>query len=67
MGGRFDLHVHTTASDGLLEPEAVVAQAKERGLICIAITDHDTAGGVARACAARIAESVERIARAVLG
>ncbi len=47
--GVFDLHLHTTASDGLLSPEAVVQAAAQAGLIAIAITDHDTAGGVARA------------------
>lgn len=46
MRGKFDLHMHTTASDGQLEPGEVVRRAKEAGLQCIAITDHDTAAGV---------------------
>ena len=41
-----DLHVHTTASDGQLTPEAVVALANQYKLTAIAITDHDTTSGV---------------------
>jgi predicted metal-dependent phosphoesterase TrpH len=36
-----DLHVHTTVSDGTLEPAAVPAAAREAGLDAVAITDHD--------------------------
>ena len=49
---KFDLHIHTTASDGTDSPEAVVALAAEMGLSVIAITDHDTMRGVGEACAA---------------
>ena len=45
-----DLHLHTTASDGLLDPEALVERAAGAGLTTIAITDHDTVGGIAAAC-----------------
>jgi len=41
-----DLHTHSTASDGALPPEAVVAAARAAGLYAIALTDHDTVGGV---------------------
>ena len=44
-----DLHTHSTASDGTLTPEELVDHAVECGLSAIAITDHDTVGGVARA------------------
>lgn len=44
-----DLHVHSTESDGTLTPEEVVAAAKEAGLSAIALTDHDTCSGVAKA------------------
>ncbi len=37
-----DFHTHTTASDGELEPDAVVAQAASHGIRALAITDHDT-------------------------
>jgi len=44
-----DLHIHTTASDGTLEPAQVVREASRAGLTAIAITDHDTMSGVAEA------------------
>ncbi len=49
---KFDLHLHTTASDGTDTPEEVVALAAEKGFEVIAITDHDTMSGVAEALAA---------------
>lgn len=41
-----DLHTHTNASDGLLTPVELVNLAKEKGLLAIAITDHDSISGV---------------------
>ncbi len=41
-----DLHIHTTASDGTLTPAEVVRYSKEKGLLAIAITDHDTIEGL---------------------
>ena len=41
-----DLHLHTTASDGRLEPHELVDMAVKMGLDVIAITDHDTIDGV---------------------
>jgi hypothetical protein len=51
-GRRIDLHAHTTISDGLLSPEALVARAGERRLAALAVTDHDSVEGIARARAA---------------
>jgi 3',5'-nucleoside bisphosphate phosphatase len=50
-----DLHLHTTASDGALQPAALVARAAGAGLTVLSITDHDTLAGLpeARAAAAR--------------
>jgi predicted metal-dependent phosphoesterase TrpH len=39
-----DFHLHTTASDGELDPAAVVALAASHGIRALAITDHDTLG-----------------------
>ena len=44
-----DLHTHTTASDGSLEPAEVVAQASRIALGALGITDHDTLDGLEEA------------------
>ena len=36
-----DLHVHTTASDGLLSVDQLPAVAHEAGIEWVAVTDHD--------------------------
>ncbi|HZF69101.1 MAG TPA: PHP domain-containing protein [Gemmatirosa sp.] len=51
-GAYVDLHSHSTASDGLVEPAAVVEAAHRAGLVALALTDHDTVDGVAAARAA---------------
>lgn len=56
-----DLHVHSTESDGTLTPEEVIFAAKEAGLSAIALTDHDTAAGVAKAKKAADACGIELI------
>lgn len=43
---KWDLHVHTTASDGKATPSDVVEQAIAAGVSVIAITDHHTAANV---------------------
>jgi predicted metal-dependent phosphoesterase TrpH len=47
-----DLHLHTTASDGWYAPAEIVAVAAERGVRVIALTDHDSVGGIDEAQAA---------------
>lgn len=44
-----DLHLHTTASDGLYTPTEVVVRSKEKGFSAISITDHDTIAGIEEA------------------
>ncbi len=56
-----DLHTHSTASDGTLSPTELVKLAAETGLKAIALTDHDTLGGVAEAVAAGKEYGVEVI------
>ena len=46
---RPDLHIHTTASDGVLTPSKVVLRARENGVNLLAISDHDALDGLAEA------------------
>ncbi len=41
-----DLHVHTSASDGIYSPEEVLRRAKEAGLAAVGISDHDSVEGI---------------------
>jgi len=47
-----DLHLHTTASDGTLAPDALVRRAAAAGITVLSVTDHDTVAGLAEARAA---------------
>ncbi|HZF15503.1 MAG TPA: PHP domain-containing protein [Steroidobacteraceae bacterium] len=47
-----DLHLHSTESDGVLAPAAVVALAASNGVQMLALTDHDTTAGLDAAHAA---------------
>jgi 3',5'-nucleoside bisphosphate phosphatase len=49
---RYDLHCHSTWSDGLCTPAAVVERAASRGVDVLALTDHDELGGLPEARAA---------------
>ncbi|WP_174888638.1 RNase RNM [Candidatus Williamhamiltonella defendens] len=42
----YDLHSHTSASDGLLTPMQLVHRAVTMGVHILAITDHDTTSGL---------------------
>jgi predicted metal-dependent phosphoesterase TrpH len=44
-----DLHTHSSFSDGTDTPEEVIEHARRRRLAAIALTDHDTLGGIDRA------------------
>ncbi|HEX7570118.1 MAG TPA: PHP domain-containing protein, partial [Verrucomicrobiae bacterium] len=61
-----DLHLHTQFSDGTFTPEELVLRAQKAGLACIALTDHDSVEGCARAAAACAAVQMEFIAGAEL-
>jgi predicted metal-dependent phosphoesterase TrpH len=49
---RFDLQSHSTHSDGALSAEEVVKRAADAGVELLALSDHDTIGGVSEAIAA---------------
>ncbi len=49
LEGFFDLHTHTTASDGTLSPEQLIRCCLEAGLSGVGITDHDTMAAIPEA------------------
>lgn len=60
-----DLHLHSTASDGVLPPALLVERAALLGFDTIALSDHDTVDGVceaqkaAKACGVEVIPAVE--------
>jgi predicted metal-dependent phosphoesterase TrpH len=48
---KFDLHCHSTASDGTLAPAELVRRAHANGVDVLALTDHDGTDGLAEAAA----------------
>lgn len=48
---KYDLHSHSTASDGELSPAELVRYAHESGVEALALTDHDATHGYAEAAA----------------
>jgi 3',5'-nucleoside bisphosphate phosphatase len=56
-----DLHLHTTASDGQLSPDALVRTIAAAGVRTFAVTDHDTLAGVAAAATAAHAAGLEAV------
>lgn len=57
----YDLHIHTTASDGIYSPTEVIQSAVKIGLAGIAITDHDTVDGLEEGIASSRKENIEFI------
>ncbi len=58
MSLNFDLHSHSTVSDGLLSPADLVAYAAKQGVDVLALTDHDDVSGLASAQAAAQAHNI---------
>jgi predicted metal-dependent phosphoesterase TrpH len=61
LAGCVDLHVHSTASDGTDTPTELVRRAAILGLSAIALTDHDTMGGLTEARAAAYEAGLELV------
>ncbi|MBI5909448.1 MAG: PHP domain-containing protein [Betaproteobacteria bacterium] len=57
----YDLHCHSTASDGLLAPAELVRRAAGNGVDILALTDHDEISGRAEARAQAQAEGLRFI------
>jgi predicted metal-dependent phosphoesterase TrpH len=59
MALHYDLHTHSTASDGTLSPAELVTQAAVAGVDVLALTDHDTTAGLAEAAKAAAEKSLK--------
>jgi 3',5'-nucleoside bisphosphate phosphatase len=57
----FDLHNHSTRSDGLLSPTQLIELAARTGVDAIALTDHDTVDGLEEASQAARGLGVELV------
>ena len=62
MTERYDLHCHSTASDGALSPAELVQRAHQHGVTSLALTDHDTTAGLAEAQLCAAATGIKLIA-----
>ena len=58
---KFDLHCHSTCSDGTYAPTEVVQRAHAAGVNVLALTDHDTLAGIDEARAAATACGMQLI------
>ena len=58
---QYDLHTHSTASDGSLTPSELVARAQQQGVTHLALTDHDGTEGIAEARQAAAARGITLI------
>lgn len=54
----YDLHSHSTVSDGILSPADLVQRARAKGVDVLALTDHDEVAGVAEASKAAEATDI---------
>lgn len=45
----YDLHTHSSCSDGQMSPTELVNLAKQQGVDVLALTDHDTVSGISEA------------------
>ena len=60
--GVADLHMHSTFSDGVLAPDALVGLAVERKVAAISLTDHDTVEGLDALNTAALAAKIDWLA-----
>jgi len=57
-----DMHVHTTASDGMCRPEEIIEAAKKFGYKYICITDHSESSAIANGLSPkRLAEEIKQV------
>lgn len=58
---RYDLHCHSTASDGTLAPAALLRHAAAQGVAMLALTDHDVTAGLREAAQAAVEVGVRLV------
>ena len=56
-----DLHTHSSVSDGSFSPSALMEEAARRGISAIALTDHDSIGGLKEASEAALRRNIRFI------
>ncbi len=61
MASHIDLHSHSTVSDGLLTPSALVHHAVAQGVDVLALTDHDDVAGLDEAAQVAAEQGIEFI------
>jgi 3',5'-nucleoside bisphosphate phosphatase len=61
MSEKYDLHCHSTVSDGTLSPTELVKRAQGQGVTALSLTDHDTTAGYEEAQAAAKAAEIRLI------
>jgi predicted metal-dependent phosphoesterase TrpH len=57
----YDLHCHSTASDGALSPTELICRAKEQAVTSLSLTDHDTINGQEEALQAALSNHINYI------
>ncbi|WP_370978361.1 PHP domain-containing protein [Agaribacterium sp. ZY112] len=57
----YDLHCHSSQSDGILRPAELLSRAKSQGVTTLALTDHDTISGLPEATVQAELEGIDLI------
>ncbi|BBP04310.1 phosphatase [Sulfuriferula plumbiphila] len=57
----FDLHCHSSVSDGMLPPAELVARAAAQGVTVLSLTDHDDVAGLEAARTAALAHNIQLV------
>jgi 3',5'-nucleoside bisphosphate phosphatase len=57
----YDLHTHSTASDGTLSPADLVRRAKQAGVSVMALTDHDSTEGIPEAQGTALRQGIDLV------
>lgn len=61
MNKTCDLHTHSVYSDGTYTPSEIVEEAAAKGLLAVALTDHNTVDGLPEFMSACPGQSIEKV------